>query len=230
MGTGLAITVPHPVPSSLVDPGVSRPLQCIARAPMHHTIRQTLIHLGFSRILFILLSLLLVASTVHAHNGRLALGLPAEDIVVDGDLSDWPQDMPRYSVTMAKSGTPPENPQDFTADFRVAYSVEANLLYVAVEVEDESILLESPDAWWNNADGCDVVGHGNLGGGVAQLTLWGRNLNYRPDGVGDAYKVIARERPHGRVYEWAVDISRLGKDKTLQGHGLRLRRSRGRQG
>ena len=93
MGTGLAITVPHPVPSSLVDPGVSRPLQCIARAPMHHTIRQTLIHLGFSRILFILLSLLLVATTVHAHNGRLALGLPAEDIVVDGDLSDWPQDM-----------------------------------------------------------------------------------------------------------------------------------------
>ncbi len=175
---------------------------------------------GFFRILITLLPVLLLATGASAHNGRLALGLPAEGIVVDGDLSDWPQDMPRYSITMAEAGKPPTNPQDFTADFRVAYSVEANLLYVAVDVEDESIVLdpEGVDAFWDNADGCDVfVGlqHGNLGGGVVQMALWGHNLNSFPNDMRDAYKVIVRQRPRGRVYEWSVDVSRLSNGRTL---------------
>jgi len=35
---------------------------------------------------------------VHAHNGRFAVTSQVEEIVVDGDLSDWPGDLPRYPV------------------------------------------------------------------------------------------------------------------------------------
>ncbi len=55
---------------------------------------------------------------------------------------------------------------------------------------------------------------------MAHLTLWGRNLNYRPDGVGDAYKVIARERPRGRVHEWAVTFLVSAKTRRFRGMGF----------
>ena len=33
---------------------------------------------------------------VQAHNGATAIAVPLEDIVIDGELADWPADMERY--------------------------------------------------------------------------------------------------------------------------------------
>jgi hypothetical protein len=40
------------------------------------------------------LGLLLIAflCPLYAHNGAVAIAVPVEGIVVDGDLSDWPED------------------------------------------------------------------------------------------------------------------------------------------
>ena len=43
---------------------------------------------------------LLYVLPAEAHNGAVALAVPIEGIVVDGDLSDWPEDMRRYAVAL----------------------------------------------------------------------------------------------------------------------------------
>ena len=37
--------------------------------------------------------MLLLAVPLSAHNGAVAIAVPVEGIVVDGDLSDWPEGM-----------------------------------------------------------------------------------------------------------------------------------------
>ena len=178
-----------------------------------------------TRFLIILLPMLFFASTLQAHNGRVALGLPVEGIVVDGDLSDWPEDLPRYQVTMAEAGQAPKSPQDFTASFRIAYAVERNLLFVAVEVDDESLVIDRPDAYWDNADGCDVfigLDHGIRSGSVAQLALWGQNLHAFPAEASRAYRAVVNQRPRGRVYEWSIDVSQLPGTVTQLAEGTDL--------
>ena len=39
-----------------------------------------------------LILLLLLAVPLNAHNGAVAIAVPVEGIVVDGDLSDWPEE------------------------------------------------------------------------------------------------------------------------------------------
>jgi len=42
-----------------------------------------------------ILAVLLLAVPLYAHNGAVAIAVPVEGIVVDGDLSDWPEGMAR---------------------------------------------------------------------------------------------------------------------------------------
>ncbi len=42
-------------------------------------------------LLTVLLSLTALLRPVRAHNGAVAIAVPVEGIVVDGDLSDWPE-------------------------------------------------------------------------------------------------------------------------------------------
>lgn len=161
-----------------------------------------------------MLVLLLVAVGVDAHNGRLALGLPVSGITIDGNLSDWPKDLPRYAITMPESGSPPTGPEDFTADFRVAYSAADQLIYVAVEVSDESIVLHPPDgnAWWDRSDGCDIymgLEHAERGGRVAQMAIWGESRHTYGGVDLKAFEVVMRQVPGGRAYEWAIDVEGL---------------------
>lgn len=67
----------------------------------------------------------------------LALGYPVSGIQIDGDLSDWPEHLPRYPINFRCLGEPPADPQDCSAEFRVGYSEVENALYVALEVQDE---------------------------------------------------------------------------------------------
>ena len=46
----------------------------------------------------ILLLLVLAVLPLQAHNGAVAIAVPVEGIVVDGDLSDWPDNLIRYPL------------------------------------------------------------------------------------------------------------------------------------
>ncbi len=76
---------------------------------------------------------------------HLALALPVTGITVDGDLSDWPRDLPALPIRNefgAYGGTDTEGTdlgasEDLSPSFRVGYDPEKQLLHVAVEVRDD---------------------------------------------------------------------------------------------
>ena len=76
---------------------------------------------------------------------HLALALPVTGITVDGDLSDWPRDMPALPIRNefgAYGATDTEwtdlgTSEDLSPSFRVGYDPEEQLLHVAVEVRDD---------------------------------------------------------------------------------------------
>ena len=80
-----------------------------------------------------------------------------QGIDIDGELDDWPEDMKRYFI-------PHRNRPE--SQFRVGYDPGENLLYVAVKVRDDALVVG------NNAhstDACEIYVHG--GGTTEQLQL-----------------------------------------------------------
>ena len=156
-----------------------------------------------------------VASTifpgpVQAHNGAVALAFPVEGIVVDGDLADWPDDLPRYSISLPEYGANPLDEVDFGADLRIGYSTTTDALYFAIEVRDESIMIDTSAARrWDSEDGSEIYldpFHGEES--TATQFTW--------RGVGGVSgNAVAPERGPGvrwrrgegrRTYEWRLDL------------------------
>ena len=75
----------------------------------------------------------------------MALVYPIENIVVDGDLSDWPEDGKKYPILLTESGVEPHDTEDFQAFFQLGYNKADNAFYIALEVRDESIVADKED-------------------------------------------------------------------------------------
>ena len=106
---------------------------------------------------FLLLLILLHPHPSHSHNGAVAIAVPIEGIVVDGDLSDWPEEIDRYPIALMESGDAPTGEEDFHGSFRIGYNEQENALYVAVEVEDESVVKESQgETLWDTQETCEI--------------------------------------------------------------------------
>ena len=150
---------------------------------------------------------------VHAHNGAVAIAAPVERIAIDGDLSDWPEGMRTYPVARTIGGDSPRGESDFRASFRLGYSVAEDALFVAVEVEDDSAVIEGQTGIQH--DGCEIYfdpEHGEESSSVLQPRIWGRErkVAYNGDDAGWKQIELAVARLEGGVvYEWRVDRAGL---------------------
>ena len=92
----------------------------------------------------------------------LALALPLSGITVDGDLSDWPRQMPSLPIRNEfgaygptdTEGTDLGTSRDLSPSFRVGYDPGKQLLYVAVEVRDD--VLYPVDSSVAATDACEI--------------------------------------------------------------------------
>ena len=161
------------------------------------------------RVIILGLVLLLVLPySTQAHNGSLAIAVPVEEVVIDGDLSDWPVDV-TWNPLQSRWGASPEDVQDLQAHFAVAYNVEENALYVAVEVRDDSPVLEAEDLQWYNVDGCQLYvdpEHTEEDVPIGTFRMWGlRPDTYRNARLEDFHVAVQCDVGVHR-YEWRVDI------------------------
>jgi hypothetical protein len=88
----------------------------------------------------VLVLLTVLLRPLSAHSGAVAIAVPIEKIVVDGDLSDWPEDGFRYLLRREyDSELIPA-----AAHLRASYDSTARTLFLAVEVEitDQSFSTE----------------------------------------------------------------------------------------
>ena len=159
-------------------------------------------------LLLVSLALLLGLSPCWAHNGKLAVAMPVEGIVVDGDLSEWPPGLPEQPVAIVEHGMPATGPQDCRAGFRVAYDQSRRALYVAVEVRDDVWVREpATGASWDTQDGCEVyldLLHARTESPASQHMSYG--MRQSQSGSGRSAAGAWRYTAGRHTYEWRLDL------------------------
>ena len=166
-------------------------------------------------ILGTLALLLTLSIPLSAHNGWVATAVPISGITVDGDLSDWPAGMKQYPIEQALHGDLPQDRIDFEASFRIGYSEEENALYLAVEVADESTVIDtSLAATPFTRDGCVLLVDAMHEEGATRPTAfpaWEDTLaEISPINSQLKARVAMRSATRGRRYEWRLEFP--GKD------------------
>ncbi|MCC7265128.1 MAG: hypothetical protein IT369_21695, partial [Candidatus Latescibacteria bacterium] len=173
--------------------------------------------------------ILLLAGPALAHNGSIAVAVPVAGITLDGDFSDWPDGLTSYPITLPEYGDLPQSPADLHAAFRIGYNAAQNALYLALEVQDESVVLARSGGNWNNQDGCDFyldIDHLGLDSPVRQYALWGNVLNFfgsqgtlgRPEDI----QLVQQRSAHGRQYEARLDVGAVSGGRVALRPGLIL--------
>ncbi|MEO1653091.1 MAG: sugar-binding protein, partial [Bacteroidota bacterium] len=123
-------------------------------------------------------------------NGALAFAYPLSGITIDGDPSDWPQDLKRYPIQESVLDNKPKDNQDFEAYFQVGYELASQSIFVMVSIHDDDYVVNSTDPGdWLNQDSFNfyIDGHHNSAG--SGLTLYQFNEKFRqifnPEGSWD---------------------------------------------
>ncbi|HJP32434.1 MAG TPA: sugar-binding protein [Candidatus Latescibacteria bacterium] len=164
---------------------------------------------GCRLVLRFCLLALIAGAPATAHNAAVALAVPVADITVDGDFADWPEDAPRHDIQLIEYGQAPTGGQDLSASFRVGISVDRSQLYVAVEVEDESVVIDSSsNVFWNTNDGCELyvdMGHG-AGELPAQHYVYGVRVSASLRQVSPVAEVRWQHGDGYHRYEWRVAL------------------------
>jgi len=173
----------------------------------------------------LLYSLALAAALVlvppaQAHNGRIALAVPVENLVVDGNFDDWPDGLVRHSISQAEYGSPPLNRSDLEATFRIGYDARANALYLAVEALDESIVIDSAaTATWNSQDGCEIyldILHSEEGSSAVQYYLYGdQGTEETNSGRKRIVNVAWQRDDEGHRYEWRLQLASTTPPRSI---------------
>jgi len=100
------------------------------------------------RIMNKLITLILIILTYHisyANNGKVSYAYPVENIVVDGDFTDWSN----QNWMFLWEGLPlTTNTKDFQSRFQVGYNVQENAVYFLVEISDNQYVSEKSEPWY----------------------------------------------------------------------------------
>jgi signal transduction histidine kinase len=162
--------------------------------------------------------ILLLAAGVRAHNGKVALASPLGDeqgsgITIDGDLSDWPDGLVEYRLANVDDGMPLDGPEDLAAYYRVGYHAAENAIYVAVNVQDNSVVRGVRGRGRHDTqDGCEVYlepRHRTHDTRPIQYQQWGEQRGiYGPGDLSD-YASAVRWREDGYDFEYRLDLGRI---------------------
>ena len=166
----------------------------------------------------VFLSLVGLSSPTLAHNGKIALTRPLDGILIDAVLDDWPQDLPSYPIAFTQWASSPQGKEDFHGTFRLGYDPRAQMLYIAVEVVDDSTVTGNQTSSRRRAqDGCEIslkTAH-IPGAPAAKLYRAWANTNgdtqVRPGSADPSLVTVkAGRRDQYHVYEWRLDLGGMG--------------------
>ena len=186
------------------------------------------------RLLFCSFFLLCITSA-QADNGAIAYAYPLKQIEIDGDLSDWPEDLQRYPVHFNNQGAVVSADENYAAEFRAGYDLEARSLYIAIEVTDQlhSVAAsedKSAEMGWINQDGVILYfdrNHEPKGSGAVLFSAIGphRELltgsgHWDADVVNvtwDDVTVEVGRSENTTIYEWRIQNDRGLEPNTTLG-------------
>jgi CubicO group peptidase (beta-lactamase class C family) len=150
----------------------------------------------------------------QAHNGAVAQVSPVAGIKLDGDAADWPATLPPYPIARAEYGDAPSGEKDLSAHFRLGYNHTESALYILVEVNDESAILDTAAGRsWDTQDGCELYVDPVHGPSATQYAYYLDQLSGRRS--WDGVEVAVRRTASGWRYEWRVEVPAVGSGLSL---------------
>ena len=158
-------------------------------------------------------------------DNAIAFAYPMTAITLDGDLSEWPDNMARYPISNAELGDAPENREDFLADFRIGYNAQLNEVYVAMNISDESVVVETAEnSFWNNQDGLELyLNQGGLQSSalITQYSEYGNDRNAYGAGENwDNVEMKKKKTKSGKTVEWKINLDEKIKSGMSLGFDL----------
>lgn len=84
------------------------------------------------------------------HSNTNAIAVPLSNIQIDGNLEDWPIDIPKYAIREREyvlspidaNGALLDTSADFSPHFRVGYNLKEQTIYIAIETRDDTLFQE----------------------------------------------------------------------------------------
>ena len=153
----------------------------------------------------------LVWGTAHASTPAIE-AVPLKGINVDGDLSDWPEDMKKHLVGLSASefyqrtdiySADLSTSADLSPHFRIGYDADENLLYLGIEVRDDDLVVSSS---YSRSDGCEVY----VSNGSNRPKQYVQVPSMAGHGWGDRRPTRTRQAYSRKgdvtVYEWAIEV------------------------
>lgn len=168
--------------------------------------------------LFLFFILCLLAQQNFAHNGEIAYAYPLGKITIDGNLSDWPANIRKYSIQTFTSQTKPTSASDFSGYFQVGYRADNRSLYISFVINDDDFIEDTSENVRYNSQDClelclDAV-HLPKGSGVSSFMyskkLRNTNLSaFDPFSSKASWKimeVVMSTKGGQRIYEWRIQL------------------------
>jgi len=145
------------------------------------------------------------------NNGQVAYARPTSPAVIDGDPSEWSDQLTSHPIALTEFGVPPTDNSDLNARFAVAWDPEQRTILLAVTVDDDSPVIRDGGSW-SDQDGCIIYlqpNHGTPNGRIYQFNVYGSERRHAQRVVNRAVDV-AWSRSQGRhTYEWCIHLDRL---------------------
>jgi len=118
---------------------------------------------------------------------------------------------------MIEYGQAPTGRQDLSAAFRVGYSADRQRLFIAVEVEDQSVIVDSTsNVFWNTNDGCEL--YVDIGHAAADLPeqhyVYGTRVSASLQEAASTAHVSWQRGEGFHRYEWSVDLGPV-RDRSI---------------
>ena len=162
---------------------------------------------------------------IQAHNGALSYAYPMKSIEVDADLSDWPTDLVKNSISFYQYGFKPESKEDISGYFVIGYNEELQEIYVGVEMIDDVYIRneENPQYWAHDMQVLYIdPQHKDVSTGVFALEvneyfrkIVDQKVNWDPfvlNASWDMVDVKAKRYEDKTVYEWKIKLEGYVKE------------------
>lgn len=157
-----------------------------------------------------------ISSNLKAQQYETAIALPAQNITIDGQLSDWPAKFKKYPISNIGFGEF-EGSDDCNANFKIAFNQERQSVYIGVEVLDSDIIMNEDiyqgDYLYLYLDPV----HSPSGGSMTLVEVGGTLKNiidpqpssfspYAPTLTWDDINVAYSRNGNTISYEWEINI------------------------
>jgi len=167
---------------------------------------------------FLCLAILILPNTSWSHNGILAHLSNLSEVTINGSSADWPDTLTRYPIAYVPSHRPQIVASDLSASFRGGFDPAEGILYILVEVEDDTLVVGQGSRGRRGFDGCRVVLDADHADGTfaSEFTVIGTDRRSngqgreRNDWAGVELSVQRTESTH--IYEWKFSLGAFERD------------------